>query len=369
MFERFLRLKVIVPVLAAMAAVSISAYVGFGLVGLVVTITCWQLLTFGLVAVVARGQRLMLRGNREQLKRVNRQLADQTTAMAVRHDEIMRRLSAVSREAGAERDRRVEEHRETQAWRKGAGAQLKALEDNVATSAQVRESVEKQAEKVTSQVALSEQKQNANLDALSALYYGLRPPKPFPVLGGWAASPDLLRYLFDLVRDERRTAVIECGSGVTTLVMAYAMRELGAGKVIAMEHLGRFAEQTRRLLEEHGVSEWAEVRHAPLTDVKIDGQVWRWYDLACLPENENDLLVVDGPPASVGECARFPAVPMLRERLSADALVVLDDYERPEERVVGKRWRDELPDWRARSLKHDKGTLELRSPEAEARRL
>ena len=121
--------------------------------------------------------------------------------------------------------------------------------------------------------------QYAQLDALSGLYYGLKPPQAFPGLAGWAASPDLLRYLFNLVHDERRTSVIECGSGVTTLVMAYAMRELGTGKVVALEHLERFADRTRELLVDHGVSEWAEVRHAPLTDVKLNEQTWPWYDL------------------------------------------------------------------------------------------
>ncbi|MFD0558298.1 putative O-methyltransferase YrrM [Stackebrandtia endophytica] len=369
MFERFLRLKVIVPVLAAMTAISIAAYVGFGLTGLVVMITCWQLMLFGVVAMVARGQRLLLRDNREQLKRANRQLADRATAEAARHDELLQRLIGLSREVAAERRQRTEEHRETQAWRKGAGAQLKALEDKYATSSELRELVEKHSEKMTSQVAVTGRKQYAKVDALSALYYGLRPPKPFPTLAGWAASPDLLRYLFNLVHDERRSSVIECGSGVTTLVMAYAMRELGGGKVIALEHLAEFAEQTRGLLEEHGVSEWAEVYHAPLTDVKIDGQSWQWYDLTRIPESEYDLLVVDGPPATVGENARFPAVPMLQDRLNVDAVVVLDDHERREERAIGKRWREQLSGWRPRYPKHDKGTLELRSPEAEARRL
>jgi len=369
MFERFLRLKVIVPVLAAMVAISIAAYVGFGLTGLVVIITCWQLMMFGVVAMVARGQRLLMRDNREQLKRVHRQLVDREAAEVSRHDEVLQRLTGISREIAAERRQRTEEHRESQAWRKGAGAQLKALEDQYATSVELRELVEKHAEKVTSQVASTGRKQYAKVDALSALYYGLRPPKPFPTLGGWAASPDLLRYLFNLVHDERRTSVIECGSGVTTLVMAYAMRELGVGKVIALEHLGEFAEQTRQLLEEHGVSDWAEVRHAPLTDVKIGGETWQWYDLDRIPENEYGLLVVDGPPATVGECARFPAVPMLQSLLSVDAVVVLDDHERREERTIGKRWREQLEGWRPRYPKHDKGTLELRSPDAEARRL
>ena len=56
-----------------------------------------------------------------------------------------------------------------------------------------------------------------------------------------------------------------------------------------------------------------------------------------------DLLVVDGPPAfAVGFAhARYPALPVLRDRLAPGATVVLDDVERPGEQEVLRRWEGE----------------------------
>jgi hypothetical protein len=114
------------------------------------------------------------------------------------------------------------------------------------------------------------------------------------------------------------------------------------------------------MLEERGLSKWAEVVDAPLTEVKIDGRTWRWYDPAILPEGPFDLLLVDGPPASVGDEARYPAVPMLSGRLADDALVVLDDTRRPDERAIGERWAEEFDGFALESLAHDHGTLVLK---------
>ena len=371
MFERLLRPKVIVPVLAAVVVSTVAAHVGFGLPGLVAAMALWQIAALAVLAKLVnmgREHRRRLVANREQLERAHRRLADLESTAQARHDEVLRQLAEIAKGIRADRKHRGEEHRETQAWRKGVGAQLKTLKERQVTREQVHDLLVEQADRTSTAIAAGGRKQYAQLDALSGLYYGLRPPKQFPVLAGWAASPDLLRYLYNLVRDEHRTAVIECGSGVTTLVMAYAMRELGTGKVVALEHLERFADRTRELLNDHGVSDWAEVHHAPLTEVKLDDETWTWYDLGRVPAGPFDLLVVDGPPATVGESARFPAVPVLHDRLSHDAVVVLDDHDRPEERAIGKRWGKELPDWKPRHLKHDKGTLELRSPAAEARR-
>ena len=65
----------------------------------------------------------------------------------------------------------------------------------------------------------------------------------------------------------------------------------------------------------------------------------QWYDDAVVAAGLDaalqgdliDLLLVDGPPAyAVGHgLARYPALPVLRDRLAPGATVVLDDVERP----------------------------------------
>ncbi|WP_112133141.1 class I SAM-dependent methyltransferase [Glycomyces dulcitolivorans] len=200
----------------------------------------------------------------------------------------------------------------------------------------------------------------AEVEDLTALYRDIEPDRALPPMHGWAAGADLARYLYREVAEFGRSSVLECGSGTSTVILAYAFRARGEGRVVALEHDPRFAAATRQLIEERGLADWAEIVDAPLADVGVGDTAWRWYDLECIPKGPFDLLLVDGPPASVGPEARYPAVPLLVDRLAEDALVVLDDTRRPDERAIGERWADEMEGFTLESLGHDHGTLVLK---------
>ncbi len=137
----------------------------------------------------------------------------------------------------------------------------------------------------------------------------------------------------------RRTRVVECGGGASTVVLARLLRERGAGSLVAVEHDGAWAELVRDLLRREALEDLARVVHAPLEGDPL------WYAPAALDAlpPEVDLLVVDGPPAhAVGEeHRRAPALPFFEPRLVPGATVVLDDLQRPGEREVLARWEAE----------------------------
>lgn len=162
----------------------------------------------------------------------------------------------------------------------------------------------------------------------------------FPPAGGWAATPQTLLAMVSEVQSRTGDVLmVECGSGTSTVWMAATMRQRGAGRVVAVEHEEEFAEETRRHLRRNGLEEWAEVRAAPLAPLTLGEQTFDWYDLSCFGGLAPiDILFVDGPPFRTGELARYPAVPALVQRLAPDALVVLDDVGRAQEREVAKRW-------------------------------
>lgn len=137
----------------------------------------------------------------------------------------------------------------------------------------------------------------------------IEPARPLPALRRWAASPDLLLTLAKEVLDRKPEAILECSSGSTTLVLARCCQLNSSGHVTSLEHDEKFAIQTREWLAEHGLERWATVIHAPLRPTGKTGQPW--YDLSHLeiPENGFDMLVIDGPPASVSKHARYPAIP------------------------------------------------------------
>ena len=187
---------------------------------------------------------------------------------------------------------------------------------------------------------------------------------PIPALTGWAASPQLACTLVSLVQEHEPEVVVELGSGSSTVVLGYAVEQQGEGRVIALDHLTSYGEETRAALVRHGLSDWAEVRHAPLQDVTLNGESWPWYDPAALEDQSTiDMVFVDGPPHKLRSQARYPALPLLADRLSETAVVVLDDAYREEEASIAEAWREEFPDFDLEIRESPYGTAVLqRSP-------
>ncbi len=71
-------------------------------------------------------------------------------------------------------------------------------------------------------------------------------------------------------------------------------------------------------------------------------------------------MVVDGPPQHVHQLARYPALPMLYERLSTDAVVFLDDAARKNEQAIIRRWKQEFQDFEVSEIRTEKGVAALR---------
>lgn len=195
-------------------------------------------------------------------------------------------------------------------------------------------------------------------EALLGLHSLFRVRAPLPPSRKWAASPDVLLHLASLVLDRRPRLVVELGGGLSTVWLSYAMEKAGSGgRIISLDHDARYASTTRDLLLAHDLGGIAEIRHAPLTDVELDGETWPWYDTASLADVERcDFLVVDGPPAATRDRARYPALPLLVKKLAENAVIVLDDCIRQDEKDTVATWREQFPGWHVEMLDHEKGT-------------
>lgn len=167
---------------------------------------------------------------------------------------------------------------------------------------------------------------------------------PLPIVGGMAMNPSGLVRLLHEVDTTVPSLVVECGSGTSTLWIATALRDRGAGLLVALEHDHRFVEQTRRTLREHHLDDWARVVHAPLVPTPTPRGEFPWYTTDELDDAQTiDLLLVDGPPGNTGPLARYPALPVLGSRLSPQAVVLLDDAQRPDEGTIIEHWIEDDP--------------------------
>lgn len=202
----------------------------------------------------------------------------------------------------------------------------------------------------------------AQAEPLVALNARLPTRRPLPPMRGYAIAPDFALLLATLVADEKPRLVVETGSGVSTLVIAYALEQLGRGRVIALDHDPTFAAKTRADIDRHGLGAFATVVDAPLEPIEVDGERHLWYAVSALDRHapgEIDLVVDDGPPKYAGPMLRYASLPVLARRLSAQGLFVLDDVD-DEERVILERWRKRYPDFSQEHLDTKKGNVILR---------
>jgi len=170
-----------------------------------------------------------------------------------------------------------------------------------------------------------------------------------PPTRSWAASPDLLLLISEIVKKNKPALVVELGSGVSTLVCAKS----GARKVISIDNSEQYGGKTRDLLKEHKVR-GVEIRIAPLRPYANGSE---WYEVSVLKDLKKiDLLIVDGPPGSKNPEARYPALREFKDKLSAKAIVIIDDVNRDGERKLAEDFAKALPNHTLTILDHEKGT-------------
>ena len=176
---------------------------------------------------------------------------------------------------------------------------------------------------------------------LAALPVGEAPSRELlaDLLTGW--SNDGFAADLDYLEEVSRRAaavqgpVLECGSGLTTLLVGLLAGRRGF-ETWSLEHHPEWHARVGAALEAHGVPR-ARLALAPLKSYVG----FSWYDppLAEMPE-AFPLVVCDGPPGTTPG-GRYGLLPVMRGRLPAGSLILLDDADRPEEQEALGRWADE----------------------------
>jgi len=206
------------------------------------------------------------------------------------------------------------------------------------------------------------------LEGLVSILACLQPERPLPPLRDWAISPDLAHIIISNVFLRRPENILEFGSGTSTLLLGYCLKKLGRGKVWSIEHDGEYAEAWRKAVQSHGLEDRAAVIHAPLCKPTSPGWPPLWYDLNFLEGVPPvDMVIVDGPPSHLGEMMRYPALPSTYPLLAKDAILIMDDAFRVQERKVVGAWLEKFPDFECQWVDTEKGTAILRRVSSPAR--
>jgi Methyltransferase domain len=166
-------------------------------------------------------------------------------------------------------------------------------------------------------------------------------------LGGMAINADFAAQFVWLLHSRRPKLVVELGSGVSTVLCALMLQTQGFGRIVSIDHESNYADTTRTRLRYFGLQKLAEVRNAPLSQVDIEGESFPWYDPSLFVDlHDINLLVVDGPPGWLATNARFPALPLLMNRLSANTAILLDDASREDETCIVDAWLQRWPSFK-----------------------
>lgn len=177
---------------------------------------------------------------------------------------------------------------------------------------------------------------------------------------GWPISPDFALYLIELIDGNDYDLILEFGSGTSTVIIAKTLARIArhnhgkpATVQVAFEHLGQYHAKTHANLQQTGLLDAVQVVLAPLTPYQEpNGNTYSYYSCHATLEmlaktlsvaNLKILMVVDGPPASTGKHARYPAVLAVLEQFS-DAWIdiLLDDYNHEANKEIVEAWLEDI---------------------------
>ena len=152
----------------------------------------------------------------------------------------------------------------------------------------------------------------------------------------WAAGKSYLQAALHLV-DATEGPVLECGSGLSTLLVGAALAHQNR-RLVSLEHDRAWYLRLCVVIERYRLTN-IDLRFAPLRDFGT----YAWYDPEALPAGMSfQLVLCDGPPGKTAG-GRYGLVPLLGERLARNAVILLDDFQRSEDRRVALRWAAEWP--------------------------
>lgn len=166
----------------------------------------------------------------------------------------------------------------------------------------------------------------------------------FP-FGTWAMEPVYLLDLLASMQAGKVDTVVECGAGVSTLLIGNLLKQKGQGHIYSLEEDSEWCDLVIRSAEEQHLEDYVTVVHAPLEPYTASSMfAGKWYSLSCAGAildkiSSIDFLIVDGPKTSES-LSRFPALPVFVQKCDTHTRIVLDDTNRVQEQCVLGVWQE-----------------------------
>ncbi|MBL8908555.1 MAG: class I SAM-dependent methyltransferase [Rhizobiales bacterium] len=180
------------------------------------------------------------------------------------------------------------------------------------------------------------------LSALSEIRDLVGPKIPIGPLRGWALSPDALLTVLRDIAGRHEPRVVEFGSGESTIAIAAALRNSGAGSLVTIEHDEKFGAGIVARLNRLDLQGYVDFRFVPLRDYDGFGgfRPFRSYDLSN-EDHQFDVALIDGPITDLfGDATRSVPLKWSLSRLTGGSNIYLDDAARSGERTIARQLRE-----------------------------
>ena len=151
----------------------------------------------------------------------------------------------------------------------------------------------------------------------------------------WSTDAPLLSAVLEWL-SRTKGPILECGSGLSTLIMASAARAADR-TLLSLEHEQSWAER----VETHLSPDLRKHAGIAITPLNRYGD-FDWYgtEKVAVPKDIGFVLC-DGPPGMT-RGGRYGLLPQLREKFAPGCIVILDDTQRQDERAIANRWCSEF---------------------------
>lgn len=151
----------------------------------------------------------------------------------------------------------------------------------------------------------------------------------------YSADVSFLAEAVERVRAVGDGAVLECGSGLSTILLSLAAPP--QCELWVLENDVQWLERVATVIRHYQLHR-VRLIHAPLRSYGA----YMWYAAPVQRMPRFDLVICDGPPETT-RGGRYGLLPVMAPCLTDDAVIVLDDANTANGRAVLARWADEGP--------------------------
>jgi predicted O-methyltransferase YrrM len=348
-------------ILDALVAIIGLAVVLFAVLGLwpLVLVTSTVLLTAALLVILdqrrhsgalwrmlAQREREVLRAVDTLVRAVDTLTADQVSSKQtlLRQDEALRAVNATVTDIASDKRLLTKQVEALQAVT-AVAAEVALARQALDTEHRYQLDERRKQQQFRHRMAELTRRQAQEVEALLQLHAKLGPQALMQAFGQWPLEPSTVLALCSLVQRYRPALVLELGAGASTIWLGQAVASSGGGKVVSLEHRLDRVGWANEMINVQGMAAVCEVRHVPLTGVRSGDESTEWYDPELLTDLKDvDFVVVNGPIGDGSSDGRYPALPMLLDRLTSGALIALADVDRPGQPRTADRWLREHPE-------------------------